>query len=65
MFAEISQIKKSSPTDVETRPVVDRRRGSQGGMDWELGVSRHQLLHREWINSKVHCRAEGATFNIL
>ena len=27
--------------------------GSEGGMDWEFGVSRCKLLHTEWINNKV------------
>ena len=24
-----------------------------GGMEWEVGVSRHKLLYIEWINNKV------------
>ena len=27
--------------------------GCRGGMDWEVGVSRCELLNTEWINSKV------------
>ena len=39
--------------DTENRPVVVKGEGVGAGMDREVGVSRCQLLHREWINNKV------------
>ena len=33
--------------------------GSEGGMDWEFGVSRCKLLHTEWINNKVLLYSTG------
>ena len=32
---------------------VPRRRGGEGGIHWEFGVSRYKLLHIQWINNKV------------
>ena len=32
--------------------VVAKGEGGGGGIDWELGISRYQLLHVEWINIK-------------
>lgn len=44
------EIKTDSQTEKETC-------GCQGGggwrgKDWEFGISRYKLLHREWINNK-------------
>ena len=33
--------------------MVAKGEGDGGGMEWELGVSRCKLLHREWINNKI------------
>ena len=33
--------------------------GAGGGMEWEAGVSRCKLLHREWINNKVLLYSTG------
>ena len=35
---------------IENRLVVARR---EGGMDWDLGISRCKLQYIEWINNKV------------
>ena len=32
---------------------LPRGRGSRGGMEWEFGISRCELLYIEWINNKV------------
>ena len=39
--------------DIENRLVVTKGEGDGGGMEWEFGVSRCQLLYIGWINSKV------------
>ena len=39
--------------DIENRLVVANGERIQGGMEWEVGVSRYKLLYREWINNKV------------
>ena len=52
-------------TDIENRPVVAKGEGVGGGMEWEVGVSRHKLLYIEWINNKVYCIAQRSIFNIL
>ena len=39
--------------DIENRLVVAKGEGVGGGMEWEFGVSRCQLLYLEWINSKI------------
>ena len=31
----------------------------EGGMDWELGISRCKLLYIEWINNKVLLYSTG------
>ena len=36
-------------TDIENTLVVAK----VGGMEWEFGVSRCEVLYREWINNKV------------
>ena len=33
--------------------------GVGGGVDWEVGVSRCELLYREWINNKVLLYSTG------
>ena len=33
--------------------VVAKGEGVGGGMDWEFGISRGQLVYVEWINNKV------------
>ena len=40
-------------TDIENKFVVPKGEGSEGGMDWEFGISRCKLLYIEWINNKV------------
>ena len=40
-------------TGIENRLVVAKGEGSEGGVNWEFGVSRYKLLHIEWINNKV------------
>ena len=37
----------------KNRLVVAMRKGVRGEVEWEGGVSRYKLLHREWINNKV------------
>ena len=37
----------------ENRLEVIKGEGGGGGMDWEFGISRCKLLHREWIHNKV------------
>ena len=39
--------------DIENRLVVAKREGVGGGMEWEAGISRCELLYIEWINNKV------------
>ena len=39
--------------DIENRLVVAKGEGVEGGMKWEVGVSRCKLLYIEWINNKV------------
>ena len=39
--------------------VVAKGEEAPGEMDWEFGVSRCKLLHREWINSKVLLYSTG------
>ena len=39
-------------------PFAEKNLGLQGegvgrGVEWEVGVSRCKLLHREWINNEV------------
>ena len=37
-----------------------------GGTEWEMGVSRCQLLYIEWINNKVLLyTAQRTIFNVL
>ena len=36
--------------DIENRLVVAKGEGVGGGMEWEVGVSRCNLLYMEWIN---------------
>ena len=33
--------------------------GGGGGREWEFGVSRGELLYREWINNKVLLYSTG------
>ena len=36
------------------------QRGRRGtGMDWEFGVSRHKLLHLEWISNEIILYSTG------
>ena len=41
-------------SDIENRLVVE-----VGGMDWEFGISKCQLLYREQINNKVLLYSTG------
>ena len=47
--------------------LITKGEGSEGGMNWEFGVSRCKLLYTGLINNKViYCVAEGTIiFNIL
>ena len=33
--------------------MIAKGEGVGGGMEWEVGVSRGELLYIEWINNKV------------
>ena len=33
--------------------MVVKGEGIRGGMEWEFGISRCELLYIEWINNKV------------
>ena len=37
-------------TDIENRLVVAKGGGSEGGKDWELGITRYKLEYIGWIN---------------
>ena len=37
---------------MQNRLVADKGEEGEGGMDWEFGISRYKLLHREQINNK-------------
>ena len=39
--------------DIENRPVVAKGEGGGRGEDWEVGVSRCNLLYTGWTNNKV------------
>ena len=39
--------------------MVAKEEGVEGGLDWEFGISRCKLLHREWINNKVLLYSTG------
>ena len=43
---------------IENRVVVAGG-GEAGGQNWELGISRCKLLHKEWINHKVLLYSTG------
>ena len=38
--------------------MVARKRGRR--LDWEFGISRCKLLHRDWVNHKVLQDSTGA-----
>ena len=40
-------------TDIENRLVVAKGEGVGGGVEWEFGVSRCELVYTGWINNKV------------
>ena len=40
-------------TDIENRLAVAKGEGVEGGLEWEVGISRWKLLYVEWINNKV------------
>ena len=46
-------------TDIENRLVVAKGEGGGEGMDGGVGTSRHKLLYREWIHSKVPLYSTG------
>ena len=46
-------------TDIENRPVVVKRKGYGGGINWDFGISRHKLLYIGWVNSKVLLYSTG------
>ena len=39
--------------------VVAKEEGRGGGKDWELGISRRNLLYIGWINNKVLLYSTG------
>ena len=45
--------------DIENRLVVAKGEGIGGGMEWEAGVSRCNLLYIEWINNKALLYSTG------
>ena len=45
--------------DIENRLVVAKGEGIEGGMVWEVGVSRYKLLDIEWVNNKVLLYSTG------
>ena len=40
-------------TDIEHRLVLAKEARGGGGMEWEFGISRCELLYVRWINNKV------------
>ena len=45
---------------------MPREAGGEGEMEWAIGVSRCELLYREWINNNIpHYRAGATIFSIL
>ena len=46
-------------TDIVNRLVVAKGEGVGGGMEWEVEVSRLQLIYIEWINNKVLLHSTG------
>ena len=52
--------------DMQNKLVVAKGAGGEGGLEWVVGISRCELLYREWINYKIpHCRAWATILNIL
>ena len=50
----------------KNRLVVAKGEGGVGrGMEWQVGVSRRQLLYTQRINNKIVLIAQRAIFNIL
>ena len=59
-------VKQKQNMDMQNNLVVAKGAGSEGGMEWAVGISRCELLYREWINNKIpHCRARATILNIL
>ena len=56
---------ETESTDIENRLVVAKGEEIGGGMEWEVGVSKHKLLCIEWINNKVLLYSTKNYFNIL
>ena len=46
-------------TDIESRIVVAKEKGSGGEINWEFGISICKLLYIEWINIKVLLYSSG------
>ena len=44
---------KQKQTHGHNRLVVAKGEGVEGGVEWEVGVSRCKLLYIEWMNNKV------------
>ena len=55
--------KRNRLIDIENGLVVANE--GWGRKDWEFGISRCKSVYTGWINNKVHCIAQGTTFNIL
>ena len=49
----------SEIVDKENRLVVAKGEGVEGGLEWEGGVSRGQLVYMEWVNNKVLLYSTG------
>ena len=39
--------------------------GLVGGMEWEVGVNRCQLLHIGWINNRSYSIGQRTIFSVL
>ena len=46
-------------TDIEHRLVLAKEARGGGGMEWEFGISRCELLYVRWINNKVLLYSTG------
>ena len=46
-------LKRNRITNIENRLVFAKGEGGGGGIEWEVGVSKCQLLYVEWVKNKV------------
>ena len=56
--------KREIESQTENRLVVFKGEGLEEGMELEVGVSRHKLLHIKWINNKVLLYSTGKIYSI-